>query len=508
MKVYNSLTKRKEEFISKDEKVKMYVCGITPYDVCHIGHARCYIVYDIIHRYLEYKGYDVFYVQNFTDIDDKIIKRAKDEKVPPSEISEKYIKKYFEDMDSLGIKRADIYPKVSEHIQDIIFAISKLIENGFGYCAGGDVYFSVDKFDNYGKLSGRNKKDMLAGARVEIDEKKENPLDFALWKKAKEGEISFKSPWGEGRPGWHIECSVMSSKYLGDTLTIHGGAQELIFPHHENEIAQSEALTGKSPFVRYWIHNGLVTVSSQKMSKSLGNFITISELLSKYHPDIVRFYFLKTHYRSPINFVQDDLLSCKVAFSKLKNTKLRLEEILGPKTENCKWKIDDLKNEKEKEFYKDIVKCKEKFIECMDDDFNTATAISYLFEISNKTNKLIDEEGETNNYLSLCFAYNTFLELCSILGFFEKEEKEDIEISEEILQNILSRYSNEKVEGKINIINKLIEIRNQSRNEKNWKIADEIRKELNEVGIILEDKPNKTTFKYESHKSKTPATKK
>ena len=327
MKVYNTLTRRKEEFPSKDQKIRMYVCGITPYDFCHIGHARCYLVYDMIVRYLRYKGYEILYVQNFTDIDDKIIERAKEENTTPFEIAEKYISFYFRDMDKLGIERANIYPRVTKHIPDIIKMIKGLIEKGYAYEVDGNVYFSVEKFPSYGKLSGRNLKEMYAGARVEVDENKRNPLDFALWKKAKEGEPFWESPWGKGRPGWHIECSAMSLKYLGENFTIHGGAKELIFPHHENEIAQSESYTS-SPFVQFWIHNGLVTVNGQKMSKSLGNFITVEEILKRYSPNVIRMFLLSTHYQSPLDFSEEGLKQAKHGFEKIYNLFSRVEKVL------------------------------------------------------------------------------------------------------------------------------------------------------------------------------------
>ncbi|MGB9613708.1 MAG: cysteine--tRNA ligase, partial [Candidatus Margulisiibacteriota bacterium] len=327
LKIYNTLTRRKEEFIPLNPpEVKMYVCGITPYDETHLGHARAYVTFDVIRRYLEYLGYKVTYIQNITDIDDKIIKKSEtiskpeiqDPKQACAEIAQKYTDSYFEVMDKLKVKRADVYPKATDHIGEMVSWIRGLIEKGYAYVVNGDVYFEVDKFADYGKLSKRKRKDMLAGLpRVEVDPRKKNPLDFALWKKAKEGEPSWESPWGPGRPGWHLECSVMSTKYLGEQFEIHGGGMDLEFPHHENEIAQTEALTAKKPWVKYWIHNGFVTVNKQKMSKSLGNFFTLKEIYEKFDPMVVRFFLLLTHYRSPINYSDKEMGSAQQAYARI-----------------------------------------------------------------------------------------------------------------------------------------------------------------------------------------------
>ncbi len=487
IKVYNTLTRKKEDFILPAEQVNMYVCGITPYDFCHIGHARCYIVYDTIYRYLRYRGYNIFYIQNFTDIDDKIIQKAKEENISPLNVSKKYIEEYYKDMDALCVKRADIYPKVTEHISDIIRVIEGLIEKKYAYESEGSVYFSVEKFTHYGKLSGRTLEDMLAGARVEIDENKKNPLDFALWKKAKEEEISWESPWGKGRPGWHIECSAMSTKYLGEQITVHGGAIELIFPHHENEIAQSEAYTGKAPFVRYWIHNGLVTVSEQKMSKSLGNFITVKDILKKYSPQVIRFFLLSTNYRNPIDFSESMMKSAKSAILRLHNTKKRMEEVNQG---------GNLRGYPSMHFNKKVDELKEKFIEVMDDDFNSAQAMAVLFELSGEINKFIDEVGTDKSTLNN--AYQTFMDLSDIFGILEKGKEENYE---EVFPQLVLSVKNEgwNIETKNKtaeeIINTIILLRNKARQEKNWKFADEIRGTLKELNIIIEDAPDKTTFK-------------
>ena len=320
LRLYNTLTGNKDDFVPlHGKKVGMYACGVTVYDLCHIGHARSAIVFDIVHRYLRYRGYEVTFVRNFTDIDDKIIKRANEEGVDYKTIAEKYIVEFNVDMGELGLEKPSVEPKATEHIPEMIRLISALIEKGFAYQSGGDIFFSVRKFGDYGKLSKRDLEEMQAGARVEIDEKKENPLDFALWKTSKPGEPFWETPWGKGRPGWHIECSVMSQEYLGETLDIHGGGRDLIFPHHENEIAQSEAATGKT-FARYWVHNGFVNINKEKMSKSLGNILTIKEILKDWHPEVLRLFFLSHHYRSPIDFSEDSFAEAKLGLDRFYTT--------------------------------------------------------------------------------------------------------------------------------------------------------------------------------------------
>src|SRR5512136_3124072 len=329
LRVYNTLSGGKEEFVPlRPGKVGMYVCGVTVYDYSHIGHARAYVAFDVILRYLRYLGYDVTYVRNYTDIDDKIIKRANSDGVPFYEISERFIKEFDRDMAELGVEVPDVQPKATEHLAEIISLVTTLIDKGYAYQAGGDVYFCVDKFASYLKLSKRNLEEMQAGARIEVDEKKRHPMDFALWKEAKAGEPFWDSPWGKGRPGWHIECSAMSLKYLGETLDIHGGGQDLIFPHHENEIAQSEAATGR-PFVRYWLHNGFVNINAEKMSKSLGNFFTIREVLEKYDREVLRFFLLSAHYRSPLDFSDQNLTEAEAGMERIYGALAGIDELLA-----------------------------------------------------------------------------------------------------------------------------------------------------------------------------------
>lgn len=458
LKVYNTLTNKKEEFIPlKDKKVRMYVCGPTVYDKCHIGHARCYVAFDVIHRYLEYCGYDVKLVENFTDVDDKIIKKSQETGRNPLEIAEQYIQEYFQDMDALNIKRADVYPRATEHIEDMIAFVKKLVDTNTAYVVDGNVYFSVDKAKNYGKLSGVNVEEMKAGARIAVDENKKSPLDFALWKKAKPGEPKWESPWGEGRPGWHIECSTMSQKHLGETLDIHGGGQDLIFPHHENEIAQSEAFTGKQ-FVRYWLHNGFITIKEEKMSKSLGNIVPVEELLNRYTPQTLRYFLVSSHYRKPVDFSEDSIEEAGKAFNRLSNTMDLIQNALKESTGDEEFSPDEYRK---------------KFEEAMNDDFNTPEALSALFELARETNRRIEEKSI--NKKSLEKVLNTFRELGDILGLFFQKEVE--EFSEELL-------------------NILIEVREKAREKKLWDISDEIRDQLKELGIILEDSSHGTRWKF------------
>ena len=471
MKFYNTLTRKKEEFVPLEgNTVKIYVCGPTVYDSPHIGHARTYIAFDAIRRYLKYKGYDVIYVVNITNVDDKIINRAKELGEHPLKLAERYEREFFDAMEKLNVEKADFSPRVTEHIQDIINFIQKLIEKGYAYVSEGDVYFSVEKFKEYGKLSHQSLKEIKAGARVEISEKKRNPLDFALWKKAKEGEVSWPSPWGEGRPGWHIECSTMSMKYLGETLDIHGGAQDLIFPHHENEIAQSEALTGKT-FVRYWLHTGFLLVKGEKMSKSLGNFITIDELLKTYDANSFRFLVLQTHYRSPLDFKFENLEKAKRAYKRLANAldylKQKLEEVNG----------ED--NTKVLEQYK------EKFFEALDDDFDTPKAFAVLFDFVNLVYKSRMDRKSTEE------AIKFFKDVFKIFGF-KLEKKIDraklISLAKEFISNAENKEEKELIEI-------LIEIRAEHRRKKDYKIADYIRDKLREAGVILEDLEERTRWR-------------
>ncbi|MFC1454625.1 cysteine--tRNA ligase [Candidatus Undinarchaeota archaeon] len=458
MRVYNSLTNKKEEFKPiEDKHITMYVCGPTVYDYSHLGHARAYIAFDIVNRYFQYKGYDVNYIQNITDVDDKIINRANESKRDPSEIAEEFTDKFLEDMDSLGIQRPTHQPKATDVIPEMIKIIKTLIKKGYAYDVDGDVYFSLKKFENYGKLSGQTTDQMKAGARVCVDEKKKDPFDFALWKKSKPGEPKWESPWGEGRPGWHIECSAMSMKFGSETLDIHAGGQDLIFPHHENEIAQSEAYTGK-PFAKYWLHNGFVTINKEKMSKSLGNFFTIRDILKKYSPLAVRFSLLSTSYRSPIDFSDELLEQAGKAAERLVNTLELLKEGIGSSKE--KPYSDD-----EKKLSETFQKKKEEFLKAMDDDFNTSEAVARLFELSTEVHKYL-ENPDTNSKL-LSEALAIFEDLDQILGLFQLSKKE-LPIPEDE-------------------INKMIQKREAARNSKDYATSDKIRDELLEKGILLED---------------------
>jgi len=470
IKIYNTISREKEEFVPQDQNnVKMYVCGITPYDDCHIGHARCYVVFDVIRRYIESSGYKVNYIQNFTDIDDKIINKAKDSqqgnkltsqqvKEKTREIAEKNIESYFKQMELLNVKKADSYPRVTEHMSEIVEIVKALIEKGFAYEVDGDVYFEVTKFKEYGKLSHRSVEEMIPQARVETDEKKRSPLDFALWKKAKENEPSWDSPWGKGRPGWHIECSVMSMKHLDtQTLDIHGGGQDLVFPHHENEIAQSEAYSGK-PFAKYWVHNGFITINKEKMSKSLGNFFSIREVLEKYDAMFLRFFLLSAHYRQPIDYSDTELDASKEGFQRLKSLVDKMNFIFVKIKQPNALKITN----------QALLALKEKFVEAMDDDFNTQKALGYVFELVSDTNTIINKvlhgKGQDEQTLaSLKEAEMLFREFLGVLGL--------------------------KIEAKISgkEFDDIVVKREDARKNKDWALADTIRKELEAKGFSIED---------------------
>ena len=468
IKVFDTLTEEKREFKPLEDKtVRMYVCGPTVYDHAHIGHARSAVVFDVIRRWLEYKGYKVIYVRNYTDVDDKIIKRSKEEGIPWYEVAEKYIKSYEEDMRALNVKEPTYKPRVTEHIREIIEMIDGLIDKGYAYEADGDVYFSVEKFPEYGKLSKRKIDELIAGARIEPGEKKRNPLDFALWKKSKEGEPGWESPWGIGRPGWHIECSAMSMKYLGETMDIHGGGLDLIFPHHENEIAQSEAYTGKT-FVRYWIHNGFVMVNKEKMSKSLGNFFTIKDILKEFSPDVLRLFLISTHYRSPIDF----------SFERLKEAERSLSRLLNF-IESRKI-IEELSTSEEKGEELSIESFRLEFESAMDDDFNTAKALGVLFELVKSVNLLKDRAIKENK-----------------IAVSEKRALlEAIDFVENILKFLGFKLEREKEKGmEDELIKLLIEVRGELRKRKAFDLADLIRDRLKELGIILEDLPSGTIYK-------------
>ncbi|MBA9028892.1 MULTISPECIES: cysteine--tRNA ligase [Bacillaceae] len=461
IKIYNTVSRQKEEFIPIEEgKVKMYVCGPTVYNYIHIGNARPAIVFDTVRNYLKFSGYDVKFVSNFTDVDDKLIKAAKElgEDVPT--IAERFINAYFEDVTALGCKKADKHPTVMENMDTIIDFVSALIEKGYAYESEGDVYFRTRKFDTYGKLSHQSIDELRIGSRIEVGERKQDALDFALWKTAKEGEISWESPWGNGRPGWHIECSAMAQKYLGDTIDIHAGGQDLAFPHHENEIAQSEALTGKT-FAKYWMHNGYINIDNEKMSKSLGNFVLVHDIIQHHDPQVLRFFMLSVHYRHPINYSEEVLEKTKAAFDRLKtsfqNLKHRLDSSAGLADSNDLWlkKISELHDE---------------FTREMDDDFNTANAISVLFELSKQANYYMMEKNTDQHVIEKFI--EEFKLLTSILGLTLEEET----------------LLDEEIEA-------LIQQRIQARKDRNFKLSDDIRDRLKHLNIILEDTPQGTRWK-------------
>jgi cysteinyl-tRNA synthetase len=481
MKIYNTLSGKKEKFVPLlANTVRMYACGVTVYDYCHIGHARSAVVFDVVRRYLRHKGFDVTYVRNFTDIDDKIINKSKQEGISWDAVAGKYTGEYYKDMDRLGVTRADVEPKATEHMPEIITIVKGLLDKGFAYEAGGSVYFAVDKFPEYGKLSKREKEGMMAGARVEVDENKRNPMDFALWKKSKEGEPSWESPWGQGRPGWHIECSAMSIKHLGESFDIHGGGADLLFPHHENEIAQSEAFTGK-PFVKYWVHNGFITINKEKMSKSLGNFFTIREVLDKFDPEVVRFFLLSTHYRSPIEFSDDQLREGETSLDRYYTIVVRINDFLEKE-----YDVKEDFTKAGKVFRNILLSCGEKFEEAMDDDFNTALALGYVFELVREANRFLDAGAAGSKDRELLLAAKELLqEAGNTLNLFTRTPREWY------LSLMEARNIGLSEEEIIEMINE----RKDARKRKDWHSADRIRKDLEEKGIILEDKTDRTDWK-------------
>lgn len=488
MKIFNTMTGKKEDFIPLIQgKVGMYACGVTVYDYCHIGHARSAVVFDVINRYFRYKGFDIKFIRNFTDIDDKIIKKAKEEHTTWEQVAKKYIDEYYTDMDMLGIARADIEPKATEHIEEMIQIIKGLIEKGFAYeIAEGEnksVYFSVEKFSQYGKLSKKDLNDLLSGARVDVDERKISPLDFALWKASKEGEPWWDSPWGKGRPGWHIECTAMSIKHLGESIDIHGGGADLIFPHHENEIAQSEAFTNK-PFARYWVHNGFITIDKEKMSKSIGNFFTIREILEKYDAEIMRFFILSSHYRSPIEFSEDQLKETESALERYYSTLARMEEFISQNAKNDK---PALKNVDLINWFNSIVeRFRERFEEAMDDDFNTAIATGNAFELIREINRFLDSKPEGQSAAGVIIRAKESL---NIVGdVFNVFKRSPYQWNVDLLRVKNIPFSVSDIDEKINE-------RNTARGNKDWALADKIRKELQEGGILLEDKRDGTSWK-------------
>ena len=452
MKLYNSYNNRTEEFKPiEDNKVKMYVCGPTVYDYAHLGHARCYITWDVLYRYLKFKGYDVTYCRNVTDVDDKILKKADKEGKTPTEVSQYWYKQFENSMKSLNTLKPDIEPFATKTLGEMISMVKDLINKGYAYEVNGDVYFRVKKFSKYGSLSGQPIDKLESGARIEVGEQKEDPLDFALWKR--DEKFGYNSPWGVGRPGWHIECSAMSRKYLGKTIDIHAGGADLIFPHHENEIAQSECANG-CKFVNYWLHNGFVTINKEKMSKSLGNFLTIDDLLKKYDSNTIRFFILTNHYRMPVEFSDEALTSAQAGVKRLMNAK---------RTE-----LNESLDITQTEEYKN-------FTDAMDDDLNTSKALAVLFELTNKANK-----GEKN-------AFTVLYKLATTLGFtFYKQE-----LTQDELNNALHHVS-EKLGKDFSSMDELIAFRKEARENKNWEIADKIRFALDEVNIVLKDSKDKT----------------
>lgn len=453
IKLFNTLTRTKEEFTTKNGTVRMYVCGITPYSESHIGHAMFSVVFDVIRRYLEYRGYDIKHVQNFTDIDDKMIVAANRLGISVSELGEQNINEYLQETDALNVQRAHVYPRATQEITRIIEMIERLVTEGYAYNVNGDVYFRVGKIEDYGKLSGRSLEGLMAGARVEVDEKKENAADFALWKSEKPGEPAWPSPWGPGRPGWHIECSAMSLEYLGNPIDIHGGGRDLIFPHHENEIAQSESYTGTKPFVRFWLHNGMLRIGDDKMSKSIGNIISVRDALSKFSSDAIRLFFLSSHYRSPLIYSEDSIAAQARAAERLRNA------INLPAT-SCNGKSLD------PEPYK------MRYIEAMDDDFNTPRALAVMFDLVRDINRCREQGEDTSN------AQAMLKEITGAVGL-KMEEPEDQASSDAAP-----------------FIDLLIETRTGLRAARQFDLADQVRDKLTGLGVILEDTPDGTVWKY------------
>ena len=455
MKLYNTLTQKKEAFVPIEEgKVRMYSCGPTVYNYFHIGNARPFIVFDVLRRFLEYIGYDVKFVQNFTDVDDKIINRSIEEGITAAEVADKYIAEYFKDADALGIRRADVHPRVSDHMPEIIEMIKELEARGLAYNVDGNVYYQVDHFHDYGKLSKQSIDDLKSGARIDVNDEKRSPLDFALWKKKKDGEPYWESPWGQGRPGWHIECSAMSRKHLGESIDIHGGGQDLIFPHHENEIAQSEGSCG-CKFANYWVHNGYININNEKMSKSKGNFFTVRDIAKHYDLEVVRMFMLMAHYRSPVNFSDELLGQAQNALERLYNAKYQMEYLL----ENNK---SEAASKDEKTWMDNLAQYKKGFIDAMNDDLNTADAIAAIFELVRDTNSNLSEASSRE---AVKAALDLFKELTGVIGLAAKEKETDLEAEVEAL----------------------IAQRQEARKNKDFALADEIRDALLAKGIILED---------------------
>ena len=498
MKLYNTMTNKIEEFKTIEKnKVKMYVCGPTVYNYIHLGNARPIVVFDTLARYFKYKGMEVDYVQNFTDVDDKIINKSIEEGISASEVSEKYIKCFFEDINRLNILESVKRPKVTENMAEIIEIIQKLIDNGFAYEKDGDVYFEVKKYKDYGKLSNQKIEELELGARIDVSEIKKNPMDFALWKKKKkEGEPFWESPWGQGRPGWHIECSAMAKKYLGDTFDIHGGGQDLVFPHHENEIAQSKCAYHQNPkefgksekdygnFANYWLHNGFIQINGDKMSKSLGNFFLLREILEKFSGNAVRLFILSTHYRKPINFSFENMEDTKKALQNIVKSMNKFENIVE------KYKNEKIKSVKNSEFSQKIDEFDKKFEDAFDEDMNTPQALATIFEQIRETNKFIS--ANENEISAVCFEIKkSYASL--------KEKIENVFGIAVEAENVVKEENGENMELTKKLIELLLKIRNEARSEKNFKLADRIRDKLNSIGIKIEDnKDGTSSYKIEN----------
>jgi len=468
MKLFNTLAGKKEEFIPVEPgKVKLYACGPTVYDYIHVGNARPVIVFDALRRYMEWRGLDVTFVQNFTDVDDKIIDRANREGITCDELTERFIAEYYTDAKGLGVREATVHPKATENIEGIIEAVQTLIDKGFAYQIGGDVYYRTETFPHYGKLSGQNIEELQAGARVGVGEEKENPMDFALWKAAKPGEVSWPSPWGDGRPGWHIECSVMANRYLGKTIDIHAGGQDLAFPHHENEVAQSEALNG-CKFSNFWMHNGFLSIDSKKMSKSLGNFFTVREAAEAYGYDTIRMFMLMSHYRSPLNYSGEILMQARAGLERLYTAVDNLEFLI----KNAK--VEEL-SEEEQTLLATLPSYKDRFIQAMDDDFNTADGIAVIFELVREINTQTGaDKTPSKQFAEACL--DALRELTDVLGLLYAKDAS----------------GGDNLDAQVEA---LIEARQQARADKNWAEADRIRDELKDMGIVLEDTPQGIKWK-------------
>lgn len=489
LRVYNTLTRTKQDFVPRTPgRVDIYQCGITPYDYTHMGHARQYVFWDTVRRYLRWRGFEVFCVQNVTDVDDKIIAKANERGTSPAEVAAEYHEDFLDVMDRLGVERPDVFPKVTEHIQDIIRVIEGLVEKGYAYQVDGDVFFDVTRFPGYGKLSRRSPDEMMAGARVEVDPRKRNAMDFALWKASKPGEPAWDSPWGPGRPGWHIECSALALKYLGSGFDFHGGGDELIFPHHENEIAQSEAYTGHEPFARYFVHHAMLNVGDAKMSKSLGNFFAVRDVLRQYEPGVIRYYFASRHYRSPASYSADELEAARRAYERLRSTldaaRRRIADTgrTGASGRASQAPADDealSAGSGGDELSKAASEAREKFIQGMDDDFNTAVALAAVHDLARSVNDALHSSSEVSRG-GLRRAVDTMEELGGILGLFREKEE--------------GATDSEMVDGLVEL---LVQVRGELRAKKEWALADRIRDGLREMGIVLEDTASGTVWKRE-----------